>query len=298
MTTFDLHMHSYYSADGQFSPSELIELIQKAKLTTVALSDHNSPQGIDEMLKLGKEKGIKVIPAIEFDTLFDGLEVHVLGYNLDYTLPYFQTLAKTLNVGKADSLRNRVAKVNAYYHMDLDIDHILAIHGNKHPWQSIIKAMLEDPRYANKPEFQPYQPGGSRSEPAAVNFYWDNCSVGTPCYELVEYPSLEDTVKIIHDAGGIAVLAHPWKNFYQHEDRIQKAISQGIDGIEAYSNYHEAIHNTYYDNYCKEHNILLTCGSDFHGETKPSIHLGEYGYTKNDTELLLTKFLDNINKFK
>ena len=58
-------------------------------------------------------------------------------------------------------------------------------------------------------------------------------------------------------------------NFYQKEERLQKALDEGIDGIEAYSNYHEAKHNRYYDTYCRRHGVLMTCGSDFHGKMKP-----------------------------
>lgn len=296
MNTFDLHMHSCYSGDGEFTPRELVQFVKEANLKTVALSDHNTPLGIDEMIEEGKKNDILVIPAIEFDTLFHDLEVHVLGYNIDYTLPYFQKIGASLNERKQESLQKRVDKLNAYYHMDLDLKKILEEYGDEHTWQSVVKAILEDPRYKDRPEFKEYQPGGRRSQPAAVNFYWDNCSAGTPCYVFIEYPSLEETVRIIHEAGGIAVLAHPWKNFYQREDRLKDATANGIDGIEAYSNYHEHFHNTYYETYCKLHGLLMTCGSDFHGGTKPNICLGEYGYEKSDGEEILHNFMKAIQK--
>ena len=129
-----------------------------------------------------------------------------------------------------------------------------------------------------------------------MNFYWDMCSAGKPCYVRVEYPSLKDTVQRIHDAGGIAVLAHPWLNFYQKEERLQRALDEGIDGIEAYSNYHEAKHNRYYDAYCRRHGVLMSCGSDFHGKMKPKIRMGEYGYEKDDGEEILQAFLKRLAK--
>ena len=92
MNSFDLHMHSCYSNDGEFTPQELIHMADAAHLTTIALSDHNTPKGIADMVRLGEAKGIRVIPAMEFDTLFEELEVHVLGYGIDYEQPYFQSL--------------------------------------------------------------------------------------------------------------------------------------------------------------------------------------------------------------
>lgn len=157
---------------------------------------------------------------------------------------------------------------------------------------------MSDPANQNIPDFQDYLPGGKRYEPQAVNFYWDKCSAGTPCYTPVDYPSLKETVKIIHDAGGIAVLAHPWKTFYQKEELLHKAIEAGIDGIEAYSNYHETYHNEYYDKFCKENHIMISCGSDFHGKLKPNISIGEYGYTKDNGDAILQTFLASLNKYQ
>lgn len=298
MNSFDLHMHSHYSGDGQFTPEELIQIAKASNLTTIALSDHNTPKGIKDTISFGATEGIRVIPAIEFDTLFDDLEVHVLGYNLDTSDTYFQTIGAVLKERKERVVRDRIIKINEVYNVDLHPEELLQRFGKKNPFPQIVKTMIEDPRYCDRPEFQDYLPGGKRCEPQGVNFYWDNCSAGKPCYVRVEYPSLKETVKRIHDAGGIAVIAHPWVNFYKNEKRLQRAIDDGIDGIEAYSNYHEAKHNAYYDEYCKAHNVLLTCGSDFHGRTKPSIKMGEYGYTKDDGEDILNAFLTAIERYK
>ena len=92
MGLFDLHMHSTISRDGSYTPEELIQIAKKQGLKVVALSDHNDMKGIDRMIEAGKKENIQVIPAIEFDTLFEGLEVHLLGYNFDYNKPYYQNL--------------------------------------------------------------------------------------------------------------------------------------------------------------------------------------------------------------
>ena len=82
------------------------------------------------------------------------------------------------------------------------------------------------------------------------------------------------------------MIAHPFRTFYQEEERFQYALDCGIDGIEAYSNYHEPFHNQYYEKLAKENHLLITCGSDFHGEKKPSIRMGEYGLKKDGSEFL------------
>lgn len=296
MTKFDLHMHSHYSTDGEFSCLELIQKAQKANLSTIALSDHNTPQGVDEMLRLGKEYNIQVIPAIECDTLFEELEVHVLGYGLNHHAPYFEALQNQLAKLKQGVMTKRIEKLNDYFQMELDAQELLERFGTKNPFPDIVNYFLNDPRYKDKLEFKPYQPGGSRSEPACVNFYWDICSAGNPCYVRVAYPSLEETVKRIHEAGGIAIIAHPFRNFFHQEALLEKALQQGIDGLEAYSNYHDEEQNTYYENYCKAHDILMTCGSDFHGKMKPKIKMGEYGYQGNQSDAILEAFLKRIEE--
>lgn len=299
MNTFDLHMHSKYSSDGEFSPEELIQMNKKAGLTTVALSDHNTNKGIDAMIAHGLKEGIQVIPAMEFDTLFEELEVHVLGYNFDYQQDsYFETLQSILDKRKNAASQARIEKLNEYYHMDFDAKELLKEAGTRHAFNYVVETFLRDPRYKDRPEFQPYQPGGHRAEPASVNFYWDNCCAGTPCYVRIEYPSLSEIVKRIHDAGGIAVIAHPFRNFYHKEDLLNKALAQGIDGIEAYSNYHDQEQNHYYANFCEKNNVLITCGSDFHGKTKPNIQLGEYGFDRQDGDILLEKFIKAITTYK
>ena len=106
MNSFDLHMHSCYSNDGEFTPQELIHMADEAHLTTIALSDHNTPKGIADMVRLGEAKGIRVIPAMEFDTLFEELEVHVLGYGIDLSLIHIRRRRRSLastSAGEATS---------------------------------------------------------------------------------------------------------------------------------------------------------------------------------------------------
>ena len=298
MITLDLHMHSCYSADGEKTPEELMLMAKEIGLRTIALSDHNTPKGIDEMLQLGKQHQINVIPAIEFDTLFDDLEVHVLGYNIDYTKEYFQTIQSKLAKGKQESIIKRLHRLNEYYHLDITLEEVIAKHGSDQLWSKVIKYALEDPRYLHIKEFDPYREGGSRCDPQPVNFYWDLCSAGTPCYVRIEYPSLEETVKQIHAGGGIAIIAHPWRNFYQQDERLKRAIALGIDGVEAFSNYHEPHHNAYYEDFCQQYQIIMTCGSDYHGSFKPSIRMGVFGYTKPNIEDVEKAFLHAIENVK
>lgn len=298
MGLFDLHMHSNVSRDGEFTPTQLIEIAKSKNLKVVALSDHNDMRGLDEMQEAGKKANIQVIPAIEFDTLFEGLEVHLLGYNFEYHKPYYEQLADyTLDLIDS-ATHKRIQLFEKNFGVELDEEKIMkeAKDTNDNPYFVTFNHMISDPRNKDIPIFQDYLPGGKRDNPAMINFYWDHCSAGSPSYVEVKFPDFKETVDRIHADGGIAVLAHPFKNFYLKDELLLKAIEAGVDGIEAYSNYHTPEMNTYYDDFCTKHNIMMTFGSDFHGALKPAIEMGEYGYTKGEEQKVLDTFLNALNK--
>ena len=89
MNNFDLHMHSCYSGDGQFTPEELIKIAKERGLKTIALSDHDCISGVKDMIQLGLDAGIEVIPAIECSTSIGYSDVHLLGYGIDIDNEYF-----------------------------------------------------------------------------------------------------------------------------------------------------------------------------------------------------------------
>src|SRR5690554_3759428 len=81
--TADLHMHSIFS-DGSKTPEELIEMAEEKGLKTISLTDHDTVAGIERALECGRERGVEVIPGIELSTLYDGFDVHILGYYIDF----------------------------------------------------------------------------------------------------------------------------------------------------------------------------------------------------------------------
>ena len=153
--------------------------------------------------------------------------------------------------------------------------------------------LFQDARYQNIEDFKEYIPGGKRSDPAPVNFFWDKCQAGSDLFVYVQMPDFTESVKKIHEAGGIAVVAHPFTSFYEKQDMLQVLLDSGVDGVEAYSNYHTPQQNMYYEKFAKDHGLLITCGSDFHGSKKPSIHLGEYGLSK-DGSMWLEQFKQKL----
>lgn len=293
MNEFDLHMHSKFSSDGEFSPKELIQMAKEAGLKTVALSDHDCVFGVKEMMEEGRKAGIEVIPAIECSTNIGYNDIHLLGYGIDIEDPYFQNLTSMTQKKMKDAFHTRVEKLQNKYGVEIDEDQILKDSNGQNPWFLMCTRLFQDARYQNIEDFKEYIPGGKRSDPAPVNFFWDKCQAGSDLFVYVQMPDFTESVKKIHEAGGIAVVAHPFTSFYEKQDMLQVLLDSGVDGVEAYSNYHTPQQNMYYEKFAKDHGLLITCGSDFHGSKKPSIHLGEYGLSK-DGSMWLEQFKQKL----
>lgn len=277
MNNFDLHMHSYYSSDGQYSPSQLIQLAKKTGLKTIALTDHDSIRGVQEMIDLGRQNNICVIPGIECSTRIGHIEVHLLGYGIDLKDPYFLNLESKVRSRSSAAFHERVVKLENKYSISIDEQQILQEANGENPWFLMCTKIFNNPKYQHIPDFKDYIPGGKRSDPAPVNFFWDKCQNGSDLYVFVDFPDFSDTVNKIHEAGGIAIIAHPFNTFYKNNENLEILLDSGVDGIEAYSNYHSSIQNEYYAKFANENHLLISCGSDFHGNKKPSIRMGEYG---------------------
>lgn len=278
----DLHMHSKYSDDGEFTPTQLVEKCEAAGVKIMSIADHNYVSGVDEALELATKKGMTVIPAIEIDCSYKGINLHVVGYGIDHTNPIFNQLGDDILKQELTCSDQKLTLTNQMG-FDLKKEQLDVLSDNGvYTGEMFGEALLNDERYKDHELLKPYRPGGSRSDNPYVNFYWDFYAQGKPCYTKVVFPSLEETIKLINDNGGVAVLAHPGNNLKNNFEIFDEMVNVGIQGVEAFSSYHSKETNDYFYNKAKELNVLFTCGSDYHGKTKPSISLGNNGCDNHD----------------
>ena len=137
--------------------------------------------------------------------------------------------------------------------------------------------LLEKEEYKDHDLLMPYRKGGIRSDNPYVNFYWDYCSQGKPCYVKIDYQDINEAIALVKDNGGVAVLAHPGNNLKGKLELFDEILKTGIDGVEVFCSYHNEKETKYFYDKTKEHSKIITCGSDFHGKTKPSVRLGSTG---------------------
>lgn len=277
MKNIDLHMHSNISNDGDFSPAELMKMCSKAGIKTAALADHNSVRGVAEAIKEGEKFGVKVIPAIEIDCTYKEYNLHVLGYNIDYNNKIFEKIEKNVFEQELKAGDKRMVLVKeAGIFFDEEKVRKLSYDGTI-TGEMIGEAAIEDERNRENPLITPYLEGGTRSNNPYVNFYWDWCSKGKPAYVPIKYITLKEAIDIIHKTGGKAVLAHPNNNIGMNEEIFKEIAAEGIEGVEVFSSYHSKENAEFFLKMAEKYNVSVTCGSDFHGKTKPAIKLGEMG---------------------
>lgn len=281
----DLHMHADASNDGEFTPEQLMAKCGDAGLKVVALTDHNSVRGLKNAKLAAKPLGLTVISGIELDCQINGRNLHLLGYGIDEERKIFADIEADVEGKERATSRRSIELVRA---LGISFDDAavmaLAFHGIV-TGEMIAEAALSDARNADHPKLAPYRPGGSRGDNPYVNFYWDYCAQGKPAHVPVAFMDLPRAVDVVKEAGGIAVLAHPGVNVGTDRALLDDISRCGIDGIEVYSSYHDASAVRYYSEFAREKGLLVTIGSDFHGKTKPSIHLGKIG-ADDEAEML------------
>ncbi len=273
----DLHMHSIYSDDGEFTPAKLVEKCAESGVKIMAIADHNSVKGIAEGLETAQKKGIKYIPAVEIDCTYKDINLHVVGYGIDYQDPIFEQIENNVLEQELSSSKEKI-KLTKKLGFEIDEKRLGELSDNGvYTGEMFAELLLNDTRYLDHPMLKPYRDGGDRGDNPYVNFYWDYYAQGKPCYTKIEYPTLEEVVKIIHDHGGVAVLAHPGNNLKGQFEIFTEMVAVGLDGVEAFSSYHSPQTSDYFYQTGSKLGLLITCGSDYHGKTKPSIELGGCG---------------------
>lgn len=281
----DLHTHTIYS-DGELTPYELIREAINKKIGILSITDHNTIDGIKSVNKsdeLIKETGIKIVNGIELSAWFDDEKIHILGYDIDINNENLNKKLDEIKNNSFNTFLSTIEQVKRDYNISFSHDDIKNIIVNKNMCGRVdIAKLLVKYRYAD-----------------SINEAFDKYleSSYKKINNIIIKPSYEECLNLITNSGGIAVLAHP--KFLKVKNQefsflLEKMKYYGLSGIEAYHSSHTSSEIAYYVDTAKKHDLLVSCGSDFHGKNvKPDISLGS---GKNNN--LNVKKLELIKKFK
>lgn len=262
MEYIDLHVHSNRS-DGTLSPTELVSYALSKKLAAIALTDHDTVDGIEEALAAAKGKPIEVIPGIEYSTEYNKRDVHILGLFIDYKAPVFLdylTRFQTSRTNRNHKLCNNLQNAG----IDISYDALLSMFPNA----VITRAHYAKFLIAN---------GYVKSHNEAFDKYLGD---HTPYFIHREKITPEEVIGVTLKAGGIPILAHPplYKLGKEQMDILVATLTEhGLMGIEAIYSTYSPGEERHMKALAEKYHLLLSGGSDFHGATKPGLDLGS-GY--------------------
>ena len=266
----DLHIHTTASSDGQHSPEEIFHMAKAKGLRAIAIADHNSVAALEEGFILSESSAIELIPCFELNTIYEGMDLHLLGYFVDYKEPSFHEWLAEIEAAKWSQARGRLKALKSLDFSIEEADLQKAAHAKIPSGATFLKALLEKEGTSVDPRLRPYI-DGERSDSPSLNFYRDYFKKGKPACVPLDVCTTEEGIGKIKKFGGVPVQAHPSDT---GEEIILKLIDAGLMGLEAYSSYHNAKESDYFYNLSQKQGIIYTAGSDFHGKKiKPNVEL-------------------------
>ena len=173
----DLHMHSYYSDDGEFSPEELVRQCAMSGIRVMSIADHNSVRANDAGRQAARRAGIRYVSGIEIDCTFRGVNLHVLGYGFDDTSDDFADIEDNISSQAATASRQMLCATRkmGFDVTEEDMEELAGDYYWKDRWtgEMFAEVLLGREEYKDHPLLLPYREGGARGDNPYVNFYWD-----------------------------------------------------------------------------------------------------------------------------
>lgn len=258
MRFIDMHLHTTAS-DGSCTPSAVCQLAIDKGLAAIAITDHDTVDGVAEAISYVDDR-ITVVPGIEMSAVYHGVEIHILGFYMDYTNPELISSLASIKQGRY----NRNEEMCARFRADgIDMTMEKLQHGN--PDTVVTRAHFARVLIAQ---------GICKDMNQAFKKY-----LGKKCKYYIPTPDMPaaDAIKLIKTYGKAAFIAHPLLygfGYRQIEEMIEELKPYGLTGLEVY----HSSNNTYESGKLREiartHGLLISGGSDFHGAAKPDISVG------------------------
>lgn len=270
MIRADLHVHTYYS-DGMQSPQDVIAAAVKRGLGLVAVTDHDTMLAHAEVARLAKEAGIYAVDGIEISA-YSSVKVHVLGYGLDCDSRRFREYYRSAVEGAEARCRDILSKLK------------------RHGFNLTVEEVTRERKCPQSPIHTMYIARAAARKgyaPSPADFYLSYLSAGKCGYSAVGRISPFDAVRVIHDCGGIASLAHPARialGADQREALIADLANCGLDGIEAVYSGHTDRETAHFKEIAAKYGLLVTGGSDTH-YTEGNRQVGVPGFYPDDALL-------------
>lgn len=264
MQYIDLHVHSTYS-DGTCTPKELVQMAVKKGLVAMALTDHDTVEGVAYAIDAAKETNLEVIPGVELSCEYQispekKKEIHILGYNLDYRqTELVETLTKV--AAERDNRNRKMCQNLSDAGYPIDYDSLTERFGENILTRAHFARFL-------------FEKGAI---PSIDYAFKEILAQDGPYFVNREYLTPKKGIDLIKQAGGIPVLAHPLlykMSVSELHKLLDELIGYGLKGIEAMYSRNHGTDEAFVRKLATDFHLFVTGGTDFHGSNKPDIELG------------------------
>jgi hypothetical protein len=262
----DLHTHTYCS-DGELSPETLVERAAERGIQVLSVTDHDTVEGVAPAAASARDVDMRLVSGIELSVTLGGREIHLLAYGIDPEHSGLQRHLAAMQEARRDRAWTIVERLRE---RGIDVedeqlrDDIASVHavGRPHVAAALVRCGHVD---TERTAFEQYLGAGTVGD------------VSKPAFAVA------DALALVHEAGGVAVLAHP--GHWTSGTQIRQLVDKGLDGLETKHPSHDDSLRGYYERLAKGYDLLMTGGSDYHGRTtKEDAHFGAEGMTRSEWE--------------
>ncbi len=263
----DLHIHSTFS-DGTLTPEEIVGISRERGLAAISITDHDTIRAVAPAKVFGREQGIMVLSGTELSSVFNDIEIHILGYLFDERNMQFKERLGEIRKYREIRAQEMVAKLSDYgCSISIeDVKRVAGIGAIGRP--HVAQAMLERKCIGDYKE-------------AFIRYIGNGKPCNVPKYRL--HP--EEAIALIEDAGGIPVLAHPGN--IGDEMVVADLLKFPFKGIEVWHPDHSSSQITLYEQFAERAGLFMTGGSDCHGEKRSKMSIGGIKVSVEAVEALI-----------
>lgn len=275
MPKVDFHVHTNKS-DGILSPKEVIDRAYKNGVEILAITDHDTINGLSEAIDEAKVKNIKLIPGIEFSCNYNNESIHLLGFFKDdsYKSENFIEILNNIQEKRILRAKKMIEKLSDEFNININFEDVLKHGKNIIARPHIAKAIID------------------AGYPYTHDYIFDNfIGKDKPAYVPTNKITIEEGIELLHKFNALVFLAHP---VLIKNSPLEDFLKFNLDGIEAIYFLNSKEDEKYLLNFAKEHNLLVSAGSDCHGDFKNDKRHGDIG-DMSLKDKYLNKLLEKLN---
>lgn len=256
----DLHMHSTCS-DGTLTPEELAAAALNMGLEAAALTDHDTVSGMERFLSAASGTPLHAVPGVELASMLFNKDIHIVGLFIDPGCPSLLSALEQMRLWREERNAEMVKRIRSKGY-EITMDEVLAEAGGESVGRPHMASVLLKKGY-----FQDMQ-----------SVFGRLIGRNGPCYVLRKYYPVDACIRLIHEAGGLAIWAHPLHAAHGARAALRKIgsrlISYGLDGLECYYSMFDEQQRIDALDFARARSLLVSGGSDFHGASHPRVKMG------------------------